>query len=45
MRRIINDYRRERFTRWEMVKYGILYPVGLVLACGVAGWLGKGGAL
>lgn len=39
MKDIIKDIMQERFTKWEFLKYGIIYP------CGLAEWLAKGGAL
>ena len=29
----------KQFTKYEIVVYGILVPVGLVLIMGIAGWL------
>lgn len=29
----------QKFTKYEMVVYGILVPIGLVAIMGVAGWI------
>ena len=34
-----NDENNMKFTKYEMVMYGIVLPVGLVLLMGIAGWL------
>lgn len=34
-----DDDNDKKFTKYEIVVYGILMPVGLVLIMGVAGWL------
>lgn len=39
MNDIIKDYRNENFTLREWVKYGILYPAGLILFCLLAGMI------
>ena len=26
----------EKFTKWEWIKYGILYPIGLIVMCVIA---------
>jgi hypothetical protein len=36
MRELINDIKGEAFTRREVVMYGIVYPLGLIVACMVA---------
>ena len=33
------DFRKENFTKKELVVYGIIVPVVLVLIMGLAGWL------
>ena len=33
------DIKSENFTRKEIVIYGIVAPVVLILACGLADWL------
>lgn len=35
------DIESEDFTRREMVIYGIIAPVALILVCGLAEWLSK----
>jgi hypothetical protein len=39
MNYIIKDYYKENFTLREWLKYGVIYPVCIILACGFAGWL------
>ena len=34
-----DDDNRHKFTKYEMVVYGRLVPVGLILFMGIAGWL------
>ena len=33
------DFRKENFTKKELVVYGIVVPIVLVLIMGLAGWL------
>ena len=35
------DIKSENFTRKEIVIYGIITPLALVLVCGLAEWLSK----
>ncbi len=39
MNDIIKDYLKENFTLKEWIKYGVCYPIGLILACVLADWL------
>ena len=34
-----NDNDKKNFTKYEIVVYGILVPVGLMVIMGIAGWL------
>ena len=34
-----DDENNMKFTKYEMVMYGIVLPLGLVLLMGIAGWL------
>lgn len=34
-----DDDNDKNFTKYEIVVYGILVPIGLVLIMGIAGWL------
>ena len=34
-----DDESGQKFTKYEIVVYGILVPVGLLLIMGIAGWL------
>ena len=36
-----DDETCQKFTRYEVVVYGVLLPMGLVVAMCVAGWLEK----
>ena len=31
----------EKFTKQEWVKYGILYPIGLILMCAIADYIDR----
>lgn len=35
------DIKSENFTRKEIVIYGIIAPLALILVCGLAEWLSK----
>ena len=35
------DIKSENFTRKEIIIYGIIAPIALILACGFAEWLSK----
>lgn len=35
------DIKSENFTRKEIVIYGVIAPLALILACGIAEWLSK----
>lgn len=37
MKDIIKDYMQEDFTMKEWLKYGVLYPAALIIACLLAG--------
>ena len=37
MNDIIKDYMQEVFTMKEWLKYGVLYPAALIIACLLAG--------
>lgn len=39
MKKLIEDIKSENYTRDEIVIYGIIAPLALVLVCVVAGWL------
>ena len=30
------EMENEKFTKWEWIKYGILYPIGLIVMCVIA---------
>jgi hypothetical protein len=34
-----DDENNKKFTKYEIVVYGILVPVGLMVIMGIAGWL------
>lgn len=34
-----DDENNMKFTKYEMVMYGIVLPLGLMLLMGIAGWL------
>ena len=34
-----DDENNMKFTKYELVVYGIVLPLGLVLLMGIAGWL------
>ena len=36
---MIDDENNMKFTKYELVVYGIVLPLGLVLLMGIAGWL------
>ena len=36
---IMEDFRKEDFTKKEMVVYGIIVPLALVVIMALAGWL------
>ena len=36
---MLDDDNDKNFTKYEIVVYGILAPIGLVLIMGLAGWL------
>ena len=38
-RLIADDETQQKFTRREIVKYGIVYPIMLVVIMGIAGWI------
>lgn len=35
MHDIIEDYRRENFTKMDWLKYGILYPIGIIILASI----------
>lgn len=35
------DIKGENFTRKEIIIYGIIAPIALILVCGLAEWLSK----
>ena len=35
------DIKSENFTRKEIIIYGIIAPLALILVCGLAEWLSK----
>ena len=35
------DIKSENFTRKEIIIYGIIAPIALILVCGLAEWLSK----
>ena len=35
------DIKSDNFTRKEIVIYGIIAPLALILVCGIAEWLSK----
>lgn len=37
--KMMKDYQTEDFTWKEMVVYGVLAPLGLILVMALAGWL------
>lgn len=36
-RKIIEDFRKEGFTRKDFIKYGIIYPLAFLLLLGIVG--------
>lgn len=40
MKKILEDLRAENFSKKEMLVYGVLYPVGLIVALVAAGAIG-----
>ena len=35
MKKILDDFRKEGFSKREIVWYGIVWPLGLLLCCGL----------
>lgn len=40
MKKILEDLRAENFSKKEMLVYGVLYPVGLIVVLVAAGAIG-----
>ena len=36
MREIINDFKREGFSRMEAVIFGVVFPLGMIAVCLIA---------